>query len=154
MELHQLERTAPRAAKKRLGRGNSSGQGKTAGRGQKGQKARSTIRVGFEGGQTPLFRRIPKFGFKNRTQKTYQLVTLNQLNTLASETINISTLMTHKIIKSKKTPVKVLNNGKINKKIFLEVHHISQAARQAIEAAGGTVKIIHETTETKATEPK
>lgn len=144
MQLHELARSTKRPNVKRVGRGHGAGSGKTAGRGQKGQKARSTVRVGFEGGQTPLFRRIPKFGFQNRNQKEYQIVTLDQLEGLANDHVTLSVLKQAKIIKSEKKRVKVLNNGTIKRKITLEVHAISHSAQEAIEAAKGVVKIIHE----------
>lgn len=127
---------------KRLGRGRGSGLGQTAGKGHKGQLARSggVSRRGFEGGQTPLIRRLPKFGFNNTDFQTkYEVVNLSQLDKLSGE-INPETLkkagLTHK------SPIKILGNGKITKALTVKAHKFSEAAKKAIEAAGGKTEVL------------
>lgn len=145
MKLHQLKYTDnSRKDKKRLGRGTSSGHGKTSGKGHKGQNARSGggVRPGFEGGQTPLFRRIPKIGFNNFSKKTYEIVNLEVLEALEATTITPKVLKQHKIIKNEKSLVKILGNGKITKTLIIQAHKVSKAAQSAIEAVNGIIKII------------
>ncbi|CAM3199487.1 50S ribosomal protein L15 [Lactococcus hircilactis] len=144
MELHTLKAAeGSRHSKNRVGRGTSSGNGKTAGRGQKGQKARSggSIRPGFEGGQTPLFRRMPKRGFLNVNRKEYAIVNLDVLSKLEDgATVNAESLKAAKIIKDVKDGVKVLANGELTaKNLTVDVAKVSAAAKAAIEAAGGKV---------------
>jgi len=131
---------------KRLGRGSASGQGKTAGKGHKGQRARKGggIRPGFEGGQTPLYRRLPKFGFSNAAnKKQYHLVSLADLNQFDNGTlVDGAALREAGILKKLKFPVKVLANGKIEKKITVKLDKISKGARQAIADVGGTIQEI------------
>lgn len=143
MELHSLV-SINKKNKKRIGRGTSSGTGKTAGKGQKGQKVRSGggTRPGFEGGQTPLFRRLPKFGFTNINTKKYTILGLDDLEKLNLGVIDHKVLVAKKIIKSDKNLVKILCNGKITKKINLTVDKISSKARKAIIAAGGSVRLV------------
>jgi len=126
---------------KRLGRGPGSGHGKTAGRGHKGFKSRSGsgVKPGFEGGQMPLQRRLPKRGFNNIFKKEYTLVSLSQLDKIAGdEIITVDSLVAAGVVK-KGTLVKVLANGEITKALKIQVDKISKAAQQKIENAGGTV---------------
>lgn len=129
-------------AKKRVGRGIGSGLGKTCGRGHKGQKSRSGgfHKTGFEGGQMPLQRRVPKVGFNSRKARFAAEVRLDQLITLEAETIDIATLMEAKLVAKSAKRVKVVASGKINKPVSLQGIAVSAGARQAIEAAGGRIK--------------
>lgn len=131
--------------KKRLGRGDSSGKGGTSGKGHKGQLARTggKVRRGFEGGQTPLHRRSPKFGFSNVDFATkYNIVNLAQLETLSGE-VTPTSLKANKLVRAK-GPVKVLGNGQLKKALTVKAHAFSEAAKKAIEAAGGKVEVIKE----------
>jgi large subunit ribosomal protein L15 len=133
--------------RKRLGRGPGSGHGKTAGRGHKGFKSRSGsgVKPGFEGGQMPLQRRLPKRGFTNIFKKEYALVSLSQLDLLAGEeVITVETLVAAAIVK-KGVLVKVLANGEVTKALKVQVDKISKTAQQKIENAGGTVINIDKT---------
>lgn len=126
---------------KRLGRGPGSGHGKTAGRGHKGFKSRSGsgVKPGFEGGQMPLQRRLPKRGFNNIFKKEYSLVSLSQLNNLGGDDlITVDTLVTAGIVK-KGALVKVLANGEVTNALKVQVDKMSKAAQEKIEAAGGSV---------------
>ena len=131
-------------ARKRIGRGTGSGRGGTSTRGHKGAKSRSgySKKIGFEGGQMPLQRRVPKYGFKNINRVEYKAVNLATLQALAEskslETINIQTLVAAGFISSTQL-VKVLANGTLTAKLTVEAHAFSQRAAEAIEAAGGTV---------------
>ncbi len=129
---------------KRLGRGNASGQGKTAGKGHKGQKARKGGKVapGFEGGQTPLYRRIPKHGFSNlANKKEYNLISLTELNRFDNgTTIDLDSLQAKGLIKKAQNPIKLLANGTLEKKLTIHVDKVSAGARSAIEKLGGTIK--------------
>lgn len=132
-----------RRNKKRVGRGPGSGRGKTATRGHKGALSRSgyTQKLGFEGGQMPLQRRLPKRGFTNIFKKEYVLVALNDLNRFESgSTVNRAALIEAGVIKKSDPMVKVLANGDISNSITLEVDKVSAGARAKIEAAGGSVK--------------
>ncbi|AKP67021.1 50S ribosomal protein L15 [Companilactobacillus ginsenosidimutans] len=146
MELHELKPTeGSRHSRKRLGRGTSSGTGKTAGRGQKGQLARSggKTRIGFEGGQMPLFRRMPKRGFKNINRKEYAVVNLKDLNKFSDGAeVNLQTLKEAGIVKKEFNGVKLLANGEVSAKLTVKVAKSSDAATKAIEAAGGSVEVI------------
>ncbi|UQS83982.1 50S ribosomal protein L15 [Bombilactobacillus thymidiniphilus] len=146
MKLHELQTsTGSRHARKRVGRGTSSGYGKTSGRGQKGQLARSggKTRLGFEGGQMPLFRRIPKRGFNNINRKEYAIVNLGQLNQFrAGSTVDAAALLKAGLIKKELAGVKVLGKGELKKKLTLKVNKISETAKEAVEAAGGSVEVI------------
>ena len=127
--------------RKRLGRGPGSGHGKTAGRGHKGFKSRSGsgVKPGFEGGQMPLQRRLPKRGFTNIFKKEYTIISLSQLELLDNNNpITVETLVTAGLVKPNKL-VKVLANGEINQSINLQVDKISKTAQLKIEAAGGTI---------------
>ena len=131
-------------ARKRIGRGTGSGRGGTSTRGHKGAKSRSgySKKIGFEGGQMPLQRRVPKYGFKNINRVEYKAINLSTLQALAEskslETINIQALVAAGFISSKQL-VKVLANGTLTAKLTVEAHAFSQKAAEAIEAAGGTV---------------
>jgi len=141
-----LAKLAPQAGstkqRKRVGRGPGSGHGKTAGRGHKGFKARSGsgVKPGFEGGQMPLQRRIPKRGFTNVFKKEYALVSLSQLNAMDAEVITVDALIAARIVK-KGMLVKVLANGEVTKALKVQVDKISASAKSKIEAAGGLVVI-------------
>lgn len=146
MRLHEL---APRPGSKhrvkRLGCGESSGHGKTSGKGHKGQKARSggSIRLGFEGGQMPLIRRLPKRGFNNaQFKRKIATVNLGELETLDIDgTVNEAALRAHGLIRGNHDGIKVLGDGEFKKKLSIEVDFVSASAREKIEAAGGTVTL-------------
>ena len=146
MKLHELQPAAgSRQERNRVGRGQGSGNGKTAGRGNKGQKARSGggVRLGFEGGQTPFFRRIPKRGFQNINRKEYAVVNLATLNRFEDgQEVTAAVLVEAGIVKNEKDGIKVLANGKLERKLTVKANKFSQAAKEAIEAAGGTVEVI------------
>ena len=130
---------------KRLGRGQGSGQGKTAGKGHKGQNARSGggVAIGFEGGQTPIYKTLPKRGFTNFTRLEYAIVNLSDLNKFEDgATINFDILKQAGIVKKKLDGLKVLGNGKLEKKVNITCNKISQSAKEAIEKAGGKVEVI------------
>ena len=130
--------------KKRIGRGEGSGTGVTAGRGHKGQKSRSgkKIHPSFEGGQMRLMRRLPKRGFTNIFKKTYQVVNLEDLQDWDKEiTIDPESLLAKHLIRKASDLVKILGDGEISQPVTVKVHAISAAARQKIEAAGGTVEV-------------
>jgi len=144
MNLHTLKpRPGAKHRVKRLGQGESSGKGKTSGKGHKGQKARSggSIRLGFEGGQMPLIRRLPKRGFNNAEfKREYAIVNLTDLNQFKDgDTINEATLLEAKLIRGKYFGVKVLAGGELSKKLTISVDKVSDAAREKIEKAGGAV---------------
>lgn len=146
MKLHELQPAeGSRKVRNRVGRGTSSGNGKTSGRGQKGQNSRSGggVRLGFEGGQTPLFRRVPKRGFTNINRKEYAIVNLDTLNRFEDGTVVTPALLVEtKVIKSEKSGIKVLGNGQVERKLTVQASKFSQAAKEAIEAAGGSVEVI------------
>lgn len=146
MKLHELQPVeGSRKERNRVGRGIGSGNGKTSGRGQKGQKARSGggVRPGFEGGQNPLFRRIPKRGFNNINRKEYALVNLENLNKFEDgSVVTPATLIEAKIIKKELSGVKILSNGKLDKKLTVKAHKFSSSAKDAIEAAGGVCEVL------------
>lgn len=144
MNLHELKATeGSRRLRNRVGRGTSSGNGKTAGRGQKGQKARGKVRLGFEGGQMPLFRRMPKRGFQNINRKEYAVVNLKTLDAFEDGTEVTPTLLVEKkIIKDEKDGIKVLGDGQLTKKLTVKANKFSAAAKEAIEAAGGQAEVI------------
>lgn len=146
MKLHELQ-TSPgsRRSRKRVGRGTSSGYGKTAGRGQKGQLARSggKTRLGFEGGQMPLFRRMPKRGFNNINRKEYAIINLDDLNQFrAGSEVNARVLLEAGVIKKELSGIKLLANGELKKKLTVKVNKVSKAAKEAVEAAGGTIEVV------------
>lgn len=138
-----------RKKRKRVGRGEGSGHGGQSTRGMNGQRSRSGSkkRAWFEGGQMPLQRRIPKFGFTNIFKESYQVVNLNALQRIADENkinkvINIEELKNLGLISSVKKPVKILGKGELKVKINLEVNAISKSAKEKIESAGGSIKLI------------
>ena len=128
----------------RRGRGHGSGNGKTAGKGHKGQKARSGApRIGFEGGQIPLYRRLPKRGFKNRNTKEIVAINLSALERFEDgATVDVNTLMEAGIIKNPRDGVKVLGNGELTKKLNVKVDAYSASAKEKIEALGGTAEVM------------
>ncbi|MBP5718763.1 MAG: 50S ribosomal protein L15 [Abditibacteriota bacterium] len=147
MQLHDLK-PAPGAThrSKRVGRGIGSGNGKTAGKGYKGQKARSgaTPRLGFEGGQTPLYRRLPqKPGFRSLTKKNYVLVSVGELDAFDAGTVVTPELLVEEgFAKKIKDGVKVLGDGEITKALTVKANKFSTSAAEKITAAGGTVEVI------------
>lgn len=147
MKLHELRPArGSRTRSKRVGRGISAGQGKTSGRGQKGQGSRSSVGlpVGFEGGQMPLTQRLPKLrGFHNKWRKEYVVVNVGKLNRFESGAIvDGMALASAGLIAKPGARVKVLAAGGVKTPLTLRVHRISKAARQAVEAAGGTVELL------------
>ncbi|HHT46919.1 MAG TPA: 50S ribosomal protein L15 [Firmicutes bacterium] len=146
MRLHDLKPSpGSRISATRVGRGIGSGKGKTSGRGQKGQKARSGggVRRGFEGGQMPLFQRLPKRGFKNRFKKEWFEVNVEALNRFETGTVVTPQLMKDTgMIKSLKSGVKILGKGELGKKLIVKAHSFSAQAREKIETAGGQVEVI------------
>ena len=146
IRLHNLKpRPGSRHRVKRLGIGESSGHGKTSGKGHKGQKARSggSIRLGFEGGQMPLIRRLPKRGFNNAAfRKQYAIVNLDDLNEFkAGTTINEETLRESKHIRGNVAGLKILGRGELKHGLTIEADRVSESAREKIEKAGGTVTL-------------
>ena len=144
MKLHELKPAeGSRQVRNRVGRGTSSGNGKTAGRGQKGQKARGKVRLGFEGGQMPLFRRMPKRGFKNINRKEYAIVNLETLNKFEDGAeVTPALLVESGIIKDEKDGIKVLGNGTLNKQLTVKASKFSASAKEAIESKGGKAVVI------------
>ena len=128
----------------RRGRGHGSGNGKTAGKGHKGQKARSGApRIGFEGGQMPLYRRIPKRGFTNRNSKDIVAVNINVLERFEEgATVDVNALIEAGIIKNPRDGVKILGNGELTKKLNVKVDAFSASAKEKIEALGGTAEVM------------
>ncbi|MDA8353486.1 MAG: 50S ribosomal protein L15 [Firmicutes bacterium] len=146
MKLHELKPSkGSRKARKRVGRGIAAGQGKTAGRGHKGQKARSGggVRPGFEGGQNPIYRRLPKRGFKNPTRKEYAVVNLDTLNRFEEGTVVTPDLLKKTgVVKDLKDGLKVLANGELNAKLTVKAHKFSRSAEEKIANAGGTTEVL------------
>ncbi|AJA90306.1 50S ribosomal protein L15 [Borreliella chilensis] len=139
----------PKGASKRrkiIGRGPGSGLGKTSGRGQKGQRARNTSpRLGFEGGQTPLYRRLPRRGFSNNDYKLeYAIVNLGDIDKKFKDgqVVNYDTLLENKLIRKKNKRIKILSNGKFTKKIPFEVSKISKSAESLVTKIGCTIKLV------------
>ncbi len=128
----------------RRGRGHGSGNGKTAGKGHKGQKARSGApRIGFEGGQMPLYRRIPKRGFHNRNTKEIVAINVSALERFENDSVvDINTLLETGVIKNPKDGVKVLGNGELTKKLTVKVNAFSASAKEKIEALGGSAEVM------------
>ena len=147
MYLHELKSPAgSRPRRQRVGRGTGSGRGKTSGRGQKGQNARSEgFRLGFEGGQMPLAQRLPKLpGFKNPFKKVYAVVNVVKLNRFdPGTTVNADTLVEAGLVRAG-LEIKVLGTGALDRKLNVEAHAFSNSARSAIEAGGGSVKVLGE----------
>jgi large subunit ribosomal protein L15 len=146
MELHNLE--APRGAKKkpkRVGRGPGSGHGKTSCRGHNGQRSRSghSLKRGFEGGQMPLHRRLPKRGFNNIFKEEFNIINLDDLDRFRDgDVINPQTLFQIGMIKSMSKPLKVLGRGELKHALIIAAHKFSTSARSKIEAAGGKVEVL------------
>ena len=146
MKLHEMKyNEGARSSIKRLGRGQGSGQGKTAGKGHKGQNARSGggVAIGFEGGQTPLYKRIPKRGFTNFTRKEYAVINLDVLNRFEDDAVVTPEVLKETgIVKKQLDGIKVLGNGKLEKKLTVKCNKISASAKKAIEEVGGTVEVL------------
>ena len=145
MKLHELKPVdGARKSRKRVGRGMSSGHGKTSGRGHKGQNARTGGGVGlvFEGGQLPLFRAIPKRGFTNINRKSYSVVNISDLNKFDAGTVVTPELLVESGLVKKNVAIKILGNGELNVKLTVQAHKFSATAKEAIEAQGGTVEVI------------
>ncbi len=146
MKLHELKTTEGSTKnRKRVGRGHATGQGTTAGRGMNGQNSRSGggVRLGFEGGQMPLYRRLPKRGFTNIFAKQYAEVNVSDLNRFDADAMVDLDLMKEKgLIKQVKDGVKVLGNGKLDKKLTVKAAKFTKSAIEKIEAAGGKVEVI------------
>ncbi|MGM9966246.1 50S ribosomal protein L15 [uncultured Rummeliibacillus sp.] len=146
MKLHELEpATGSRKERNRVGRGIATGNGKTSGRGQKGQKSRSGggVRPGFEGGQNPLFRRLPKRGFTNINRKEYAIVNLDALNRFEEGTeVTPALLIETGVVGKEKAGIKVLGNGTLDKKLTVKAHKFSASAKAAIENVGGNIEVI------------
>jgi large subunit ribosomal protein L15 len=147
MQLHELKPAeGSKHRRKRVGRGIGSGHGKTSTRGHKGQNARSGggVRPGFEGGQTPLFRRLPKRGFNNKVFATeFAIVNLNQLNKFEAGTVvTPELLLEKKVIKNLRDGVKILGQGDLAVSLTVRAHAFSKSAAEKIQAAGGTVEVI------------
>jgi large subunit ribosomal protein L15 len=142
MRLHELQNTFKRKTRKRVGRGDGSGNGRTAGRGDKGQGARSGSkrRLHFEGGQIPLFRRLPKRGFNNPNHVTYTVVNISYLekNFSAGEEVSKAVLKKQGFLSKIDEPVKILGDGELTKSLTVCADKFSGSARRKIEAAGGT----------------
>ena len=146
MKLHELQVVeGARHSRKRVGRGTGSGHGKTACKGHKGQNARSGggVRPGFEGGQTPLFKRLPKRGFTNVNHKEYAIVNVEDLNVFENgAVVTIENLQEKGLVKKVYDGVKVLGNGKLEKNLTVKANKFSKTAEAAITSAGGTIEVI------------
>lgn len=146
MKLHELKPAeGSRKVRNRVGRGIGSGNGKTAGKGHKGQNARSGggVRPGFEGGQNPLFRRLPKRGFTNINRKEYAIVNLDALNRFEDGAeVTAALLLETGVVSNEKAGIKVLGHGTLSKKLTVKAHKFSASAKEAIENAGGTIEVI------------
>jgi ribosomal protein L15, bacterial/organelle len=146
MKLNELKYTeGSRKNSKRIGRGQGSGTGKTAGKGHKGQNARSGggVRLGFEGGQTPLARRLPKRGFTNFTRKEYAIVNVEQLNKFENDvTVTPAMLIEMGLVKKLYNGIKILGEGELEKKLVVQANKFSKSAVEVIEKAGGKVEVI------------
>ena len=147
MKLHELAPAAGSTKENfRKGRGAGSGNGKTAGKGHKGQNARSGggVRPGFEGGQIPLSRRLPKRGFNNVFAKEYAIVNIETINNVFEDgaVVNAETLLANGVVKKLFDGVKVLGRGEITKKVTVQAKKISDSAKAKIEAAGGTCEVV------------
>ena len=145
MKLHELSPAAGSAKKAwRKGRGPGSGNGKTAGKGHKGQNARSGggVRPGFEGGQIPLYRKLPKRGFNNKFATTYAIVNVSDLEVFENgTTVTLDLLLNQRIIRKPYDGLKVLGNGELTKKLTVEASVFSASAKAKIEAAGGKTEV-------------
>ncbi len=144
MELGNIKAPSEKVTRRRVGRGIGSGLGKTSGRGHKGQKARTGggVRRGFEGGQTPLYRRLPKRGFKNIHAKNYTEVTLTMLNKSTNTDVTAESLIKDGIISKAGDGIVVLGTGKLEKKLTVHANRFTSSAAEKIQAAGGKVEVI------------
>ena len=146
MNLNELKANAgARSNRKRIGRGLGSGTGKTAGKGTKGQNARSGggVAIGFEGGQTPFFKKMPKRGFTNYTRKEYAVVNVEDLNKFDDNvTVDYTALKAAGLVKKHLDGVKVLGDGKLEKKLTVKAEKFSKSAQKAIEEAGGKAEVL------------
>ena len=144
MKLGELKPAVEKKDRKRVGRGMGSGLGKTSGKGHKGQKARSGggVRRGFEGGQTPLYRRLPKRGFTNRNSKNYTEVTLTMLNKSKATDVTAESLVEEGIIGKVNDGIVVLGTGKLEKKLNVKATRFTASAKEKIEALGGKAEVI------------
>ena len=146
MKLHELKASAgATSAPKRKGRGTATGQGKTAGRGMNGQRSRSggRVRPGFEGGQMPLYRRIPKRGFSNIWGTEYTVVNVSELNKFEDgATVDVEAMKAAGLAKQIKDGIKILGNGTIEKKLTVKANKFSKTAIEKIESAGGKAEVI------------
>lgn len=146
MKLNEMKPTeGSRFVSKRIGRGLGSGTGKTSGKGQKGQNSRSGggVAIGFEGGQTPFFKRMPKRGFTNFTRREYAVVNVEDLNKFDNDvTVDYETLKAAGLVKKHLDGVKILGNGKLEKKLTVKADKFSESAKKAIEEAGGKVEVL------------
>lgn len=144
MELGNLQPAVKKVTRRRVGRGIGSGLGKTSGKGHKGQKARSGggVRRGFEGGQTPLYRRLPKRGFKNINAKTYTEVTLTMLNKSKTTDVTAESLLAEGIIGKINDGIVVLGTGSIEKTVNVKATRFTKTAAEKIEAAGGKIEVV------------
>ena len=145
MKLDELKPAQKTESKKRVGRGMGSGLGKTSGRGHKGQKARSGggVRRGFEGGQTPLYRRLPKRGFTNRNSRDIVGINVSALDVFENDAVvSVDTLVEQGIVKNPRDGVKILGNGELTKKLTVQANAFSAGAVAKIEALGGKTEVI------------
>ena len=144
MKLSELKPAVKKETRKRVGRGIGSGLGKTSGRGHKGQKARSGggVRRGFEGGQTPLYRRLPKRGFTNNFAKNYTEVTLTMLNKSKATDVTADTLLSEGIIGKVNDGIVILGTGSLDKKLSVKAVRFTASAKEKIEALGGKAEVI------------
>ena len=146
MKLHEMTYTeGARTSKKRIGRGHGSGNGKTAGKGNKGQNARSGggVRLGFEGGQTPIMRRLPKRGFTNFNRKVFAIVNVESLNVFENDTVVTPELLIETgLVRKELDGIKILGQGELEKKLTVKANKFSGSAVSTIEQAGGKVEVI------------
>ena len=144
MKLDELKPAQKNESRRRVGRGVGSGLGKTSGRGHKGQKARSGggVRRGFEGGQTPLYRRLPKRGFTNIHALEYTEVTLTMLSKSKSEDVTAESLIADGIIRKANAGIVILGTGKLEKKVNVKAARFTKSAKEAIEALGGKAEVM------------
>jgi large subunit ribosomal protein L15 len=147
MKLHELTYTkGARHTRKRIGRGTGSGQGETAGRGENGQNSRSGggVRLGFEGGQNPLYRRLPKRGFSNAPfKKEYAIINVEQLNKFNDgDVISNEVLIESGLVAKEKDGIKILGNGTLDKKLTVKANKFSKGAIEAIENKGGSIEVL------------
>ena len=147
MKLHSLKATpGSRHSKKRVGRGTGSGHGKTAGRGENGQKSRAgySKKIGFEGGQNPLYKRIPKRGFHNFNEVHYEIINIEDLNRIEdTKEITLNVLVEKKLIKNLHKNIKILGKGELNIKVnSIEAHKFSKSAQEKIENSGAKILLV------------